>query len=168
MSNNPVKDLALFFIRDIIGRRVTPADFRGRHMRAASILIKMGYNVDDLEAALVALKTRDYAAFGYDSESELPSQLGGMELLWSWGEPPLIERFLTPPDPPPVYSWSYDRWVEKWGRRAIEIGMWDGIYVKQDPESCRDWLVGAVGDESFEKSVEAWQTLQETSSPRKR
>lgn len=162
--NNPVLNLARFFVTSIVGRRWTPADYRSRHMKAASTLLnKMKYDYDAVVAALTALDERDYVQFGYDSDRGLPSPpLQGMEVLYCWGEPPLIERFLRPPEMPPVYSTDYDPWVLRWGKLAIKRGEWDGVYMG---ENVGLWLVDIIGDERYEDSV-AWRKQRE-SQPRK-
>lgn len=139
-------------------------------MRTAKRLLKeMKYDLNDVMGALYSLRDREYSHFGYSSERDLPDadRIHGMEVLYMWGEPPLIERWLTPPAAPPVYSYDYDKWVKRWGQRAIERKLWDGIYLRQDPHMVEDWLRLVIGDARFDKSVKIWQTLQRTSQPRK-
>lgn len=159
---NKTKDLMLFFVGEVIGRTVRPADYRSRHMKAAKILLK-DYDFDDICGALVSLRDRECGHFGYDSDRNLPNKLQGMEVLWAWGEPPLIERWLTPPERPPIYSHDFDKWVRRWGARAIERGDWDGIYIRQDPLAIESWLGDILGHFAFEESVKRWQALQEIS-----
>jgi hypothetical protein len=169
VSVNPVRDLCTFFIREILDRKMSPADYRGRHMRTASRLLKeMKYDMDAVVAALVALKERDFAQFQYDSD-KLPKTIEGMEVLYLFGEPPLIERFISPPPIPPVYSQDYSAWVQRWGRTAIEREEWDGIY-RQDPTelSVCGWLPSTLGLERYKESVTLWLTQQQTSQQRKR
>lgn len=165
IPRNPVQSLMKFFVGDIIGRRVTPADYRGRHTKCASRLLKeMGYDYEAIEGALYSLRDRKYQHFGYESERELPRlPIEGMEVLYLWGEPPLIERWLAPPAMPPVYSHDFDKWVIRWGAIAIRRGEWDGIYIKQDPRQEEAWLRLVIGDARFKESVNRWQTQQRTS-----
>lgn len=132
-------------------------------MKAASRLLKAGYDYDALISALMALKERDYVQFGY-TRDELPDNIEGMECLLGWGEPPLIERFLRPDPMPEIYVSDdiYDGWVLRWGRIAIARGDWDGIYLKRDP-STAPWLRDIIGPSRFERSVRRWQSLQRTS-----
>jgi hypothetical protein len=170
MANNPIRDLAVFFIKQILGRSVTPADFRGRHMKASSKLLKeMGYQPGDVRAALEALHARRFTDFGYDSERQLPGKLEGMEILYAWGEPPLIERFLATPPPPEIYSNDYDRWVEQYGARAIERGEWDGIYLHKYPgePDVMDWLEPIIGIVNLGLSIIKWAELQPTTQQKK-
>ncbi len=159
-KHSPTQELAYRFVTEVLARAWTPADYRGRHMKAASNILKMGYDYDSVVAALLALRDKDYVAFGLESERDLPREVSGMEVLYAWGEPPLIERFLTPPARPPVYSWDYDVWVQRWGAVAIRRGDWDGVYRRCDPESV-GWLQGVIGDRCYEESVREW-TLQKT------
>ena len=166
--SNPVRSMMLFFVGDILGRRVTPADFGGRHMKAASTLLKkMKYDYEAVEGALYSLRDREYTHFGYDSERDLPRNIQGMEILYSYGEPPLIERWLTAPPIPDVYSHDYDKWVRQWGARALRRGEWDGIYIRQDPRFVREWLEPIIGTPKFEESISKWQTQNRTSRRRK-
>ncbi len=167
--SHPVRSMMQFFIGDILGRKLTPADYRGRHMKAASILLKkMGYDYEAVEGALYSLRDRQYEHFGYESESDLPSPpLTGMEILYRWGEPPLIDRWIAPPPMPPVYSHDYDKWVMRWGNTAIKQGVWDGLYTRQDPREVESWLRFAIGDAKFEESIKQWQTQNRTSRQRK-
>jgi len=167
MPPNQTRELMKFFVMDILGRKLTPADFHGRHMKAASNLLKkMKYNYHDVMGALYSLRDKQYAHFGYESERNLP-RLEGMECLYGWGEPPLIERWLTPPPMPPIYSNDYDTWITTWGKRAIQREVWDGIYIRQDPDSVEEWLLPIIGDARFEESVSKWQTLQRTSQQKR-
>jgi hypothetical protein len=165
VSRNQTLDLARYFVCEFIGRRWTPADYRSRHMKTASRLLKMGYDYDALVSALMALKERDYRQFGYTYD-DLPSNIEGMEVLWGWGEPPLIERFLRPAPMPEIYSDDFDRWVRRWGKIAIERGDWDGIYLKRDPSTV-PWLQDIIGTFRFRRSVKRWQSLARTSPPNK-
>jgi hypothetical protein len=152
-----------FFVREILGRSLTPADYRSRHMTAAKTLLKtMKYDYNDVVGALYSLRDKEASHFGYESPAQLPDRLEGMEILYRWGEPPLIERWLTPPPPPPVYSCDYDKWVQSWGKRAIARKVWDGLYLHQDPRVVEVWLRPAIGAARFEESLRIWQTLQVT------
>jgi len=164
-----VQELTVFFVKDIMRRSMTPADWRGRHAKAAKrLLTEMKYDRRDVMGALYSLRDREYSHFGFESESQLPNNIQGMEILYLWGEPPLIERWLTPPEAPPVYSCDYDKWVQKWGKRAIQRKLWDGIYLRQNPQLVEEWLKPVVGDEKYRMSVAIWQTLQETPQRKKR
>lgn len=165
MSRNQTLDLARHFVIEFLGRRWTPADYKGMHMKSASRLLKMGYDYDAIISALMALKERDYAQFGY-SRDELPSNIRTIGILWAWGEPPLIERFLQPDPMPEIYSEDFDKWVRRWGKIAIERGDWNGVYLKQDPRSV-PWLEDVIGRHRYRKSIELWQTLQPTSPQKK-
>ena len=156
--------LSFFFIKEVLGRDITPADYRGRHVKAASTILKMGYGYESVAQALLALRDGDPTAFRFESSRELP-RIITIEMLWCWGEPPLIERFMAPPERPPVYSCDYDTWVQRWGKVAIERGEWDGIYRRRDPETV-GWLKDVIGD-SYEESKRSWQTLQKTSQQNK-
>lgn len=164
---SPTTEVAHYFVTEFIGRRWTRADYRSRHMRAAKILLKeMKYSQDAIISALMALKDGDYTQFGYNSPGELPKKIEGMEVLWSWGEPPLMERFLAPPPQPVIYSHDYDDWVRRWGRIAVERGDWDGIYVRQDPTQV-EWLEDVLGRKLYRESIKQWQTLQRTTPQRR-
>ena len=165
MKKSQTLELAQYFVCEFIGRRWTRVDYSSRHMKAASKLLKMGYSYDALVSALMAIKERDYAQFGYDHD-DLPENVQGMEVLWYWGEPPLIERFLQPDPMPEIYSEDYDGWVRRWGRQAIERGDWNGIYLKRDP-STAPWLRDIIGPSRFQRSVKRWQSLQRTSPQKK-
>lgn len=168
MSNNKVRDLAVYFITVVMGRKMTPADYRGRHMKTASRLLKeMKYDYDAVIAALAALKRRDYKAFGYDIDDLPKGSIQGMEILYLWGEPPLIERFVSPPPMPPIYSCDFDEWVRQWGKLAIERGDWDGLYIRRDPNEV-PWLMDIIGERKHKESVRKWQTQQRTSPPKNR
>ena len=164
MPINMTRELMKFFVGEILGREITPADYRSRHMRSAKILLtEMKYSFNDVCGALMSLRDREASHFGYDSAGRLPQRVDGMEVLWHYGEPPLIERWLTPPPIPPVYSCDYDKWVQSWGHRAIARNVWDGIYLRQDPRAAREWLLPVIGDRCYERSVEQWLALMKTS-----
>lgn len=160
-GSNPTLRVARYFVTEVIGRRWTRADFRSRHMKAAKVLLKeMGYEEDAIIAALDALRNRRYEEFNY-THDELPDPpLSGMEILWAWGEPPLIERFVSPPDMPPVYSNDYDPWVRRWGKVALDRGDWDGIYRGEDIER-KDWLRDIIGHRRFEESCQKRTSKQQ-------
>lgn len=159
MNKSDTTIVAQYFVETIVGRPWTPADYKGRHMKSASILLKMGYDRDTICAALDCLKERAYEQFGYDADKLPIGNLEGLEFLYVWGEPPLIERFTAPPKIPPIYSSDYDLWVRQWGKKAIERGLWDGIYVRTDPVKF-DRLEEIVGWDKYQESISAWQTHQ--------
>jgi len=129
-------------------------------MKAARVLIhEMKYDPDAIIAALDAIVGGRYWEFGYE-ENKLPRlPIDGMEILYSWGEPPLMERFLRPPDPPEIYSADYDKWVRRYGEQAIKCGAWDGIYLRDDPRKNEDWLKDIIGDIKYEVSKTLWTRL---------
>lgn len=159
MNKSDTTIVAQYFVGTIIGRPWTQADYHGRHMKAASILLKMGYDRDTICAALDCAKERAYEQFGYDTDKLPQGKIEGLEFLYVWGEPPLIERFTAPPEIPPIYSTDYDLWVRQWGKKAIERGLWDGIYICSDPVIF-DGLEEIVGWDKYQESISAWQTHQ--------
>lgn len=119
-SNNTL-DLARWFVTKILGRGWTPADWGGSHMAHAKKVLQH-YDIEDIKGCVLAVK-EDPSRFGFPDTFEWQYLITALK-----GEPPLIEQYLTPPEPPPVYSAEYDGWVLRYGRKAFEMGLWDGIY----------------------------------------
>lgn len=126
MARNKTLDLAQYFVREIIDRHWTPADYGGTHMAHAKKLLKM-YSLEDIKGCLKAVKETP-------ERFNLPKGFRPQYLtsLLKF-EPPLIEQFLKVPDPPPIYQIrTYDKWVLEYGKKAIEQGVWDGVYPCAD------------------------------------
>lgn len=121
-KRNDTLDLARWFVTQVLGRSWTRADYGGSHMAHAKKVLK-GYSIEDIKGCVLAVRDNP-AQFGFPASFE-----------WRYlstvlkGEPPLIEQYLTPPDPPPVWSAEYDQWVIEYGKKAFELEIWDGIYL---------------------------------------
>jgi len=124
-SNSPESKLAQWFIREILGRNWTKADWHGSHKSHASKLLKM-YSLEDIRGCIQTL-CKDPERFGYPG-----FKLQYMVTILK-GEPPYIEQFIAVPDPPPVFEiHNYDDWVLRHGAKAIAQGKWNGIYTPID------------------------------------
>jgi len=124
MRSEPVKDLAFWFVTEVLGRWWTRADYGGTHMSHASRLIKkFKYDPSDIKACVMAMVDDTFEFQDMPEDFEFRYLISVLK-----GEPPYIEQFLAIPDPPPVYEINaYDMWVRVCGHRAIEAGIWDGI-----------------------------------------
>lgn len=149
---NEVRDLAQWFVREVLGRRWTQADYRGVHMKHASQVLKLGYALGDVKACIMAMI--DFPE-GFEAMPE------GLELKYiltvTKGEPPYIEQFLAIPDPPPVYEIdAYDDWVKKYGSRAVGDGVWDGVYlpINQPYRLTEDDIAAILGESYAQVSLE--------------
>lgn len=154
MSDNPVYNLAYWFVTEVMGRKWSRADFGGSHMAHASRLIKkLKYAQSDIMACVMAMVD------GVFEFQDLPDGFEPRYLISILkGEPPYIEQFLAVPDPPPVYEIdAYDGWVDEHGRKAIEEGIWDGIYlpVNQPYRLTEDDIALILGEKCAQDSLEA-------------
>jgi hypothetical protein len=61
---------------------------------------------------------------------------GPLKSLYSitYGAPPFYQRMVDKirQIPPPYEIRTYDDWVLQYGRKAVEIGLWDGYYPSWD------------------------------------
>lgn len=153
MRNEPVKDLAFWFVTEVLGRWWTQADYGGTHMSHASRLIKKyKYDPGDIKACIMAMvdETQEF--------QDVPDDFEFRYLITVLkGEPPYIEQFLAVPDPPPVYEISaYDMWVREYGKRAIEGNVWDGVYlpINQPYRWTEDDIALMLGEEYAQASLE--------------
>ena len=126
MGRNEVSDLAYWFVKNVIGREWTQADYGGTHMAHAKRLIKeMKYNPADIRACIMAIVDGTFEFEGIAPNLEFRYLITILK-----GEPPYIEQFLAVPNPPPVYEIEvYDHWVRMHGQKAVEDGVWDGVYL---------------------------------------
>lgn len=149
---NEVLDLAYWFVKNVLGREWTQADYGGTHMAHASKLIKMKYDPVDIRACVMAMVDDTFEFEGIAPNLELKYLITILK-----GEPPYIEQFLRVPDPPAIYEIeSYDHWVRMHGKKAIEQGAWDGIYlpVNQPYRLTENEIAYILGEEYAQLSLE--------------
>lgn len=154
MNNNPIFDLAHWFVIEVIGRKWCTADFGGTHMAHASRLIKkFKYDPDDIKACVMAMMDGMFEFQDMPDDFEFRYLTSILK-----GEPPYIEQFLAVPNPPPVYQInSYDSWVKEYGCKAIEEGIWDGIYlpINQPHRLTEDDIALILGEQCAQASLGA-------------
>lgn len=144
--------LAQWFVCAIIRRPWTRADWSGVHMVHAKKLLELGYALDEIQACALGMVKNPDRFDGWNPEWKLKY----LSTLLR-GEPPFIVQFLQPPEPPPIYeAHSYDLWVQNWGKQAIRLGMWDGVYAcVNDPHRLSaEALKIILGDRYVQKSLE--------------
>lgn len=147
-------DLAYWFITEIIGRDWVAADRMGVHVTHASKLLKMGYDIQDIQACVMNMVEGTFDFDAPDGFLERPMRYLSVV---TQGEPPYIEQFLRPPDPPAVYEIAaYDEWIRRHGKKAIECGAWDGIYwpINQPHRLTEDDIALILGEEHAQRSLE--------------
>jgi len=121
--NDTVK-LAQWFVVAILRRHWTRADWHGVHMVHAKRLLELGYGLDEIQGCALAMVKNPGRFNGWNPEWKLQY----LSTLLR-GEPPYLEQWLRPPEPPPIYECvRYDNWVMNWGKKAIRLGLWDGDY----------------------------------------
>jgi hypothetical protein len=122
-------------------------------MAHASKLIKMmKYDPADIRACVMAIVDDTFDFEGIAPNLELKYLITILK-----GEPPYIEQFLAVPDPPPVYEIeAYDHWVRMHGKRAVEQGTWDGVYlpVNQPYRLVEQEIAVVLGEEYAQASLE--------------
>lgn len=150
MPRNQTKELAQWFVKEICNRPWTPADWGGAHMAHAKKLLKL-YTMEDIRGCAVALHEGDMEFEGWQDGWDLNYLTTLLK-----GEPPFIEQYLTPPDPPAVYMiTAYDEWVRTYGRRAMERDIWGGVYQPiNEPHRLDDHEIALLlGEEAAQASL---------------
>lgn len=147
------KKLAQWFVIVILKRPWTKADWGGTVIAHAKKLLGMGYKLDEIQSCALAMVKNPGRLEGWNQEWKLQYLTTLLR-----GEPPYIEQWLRPPDPPPVYEGhNYDLWIQNWGRKAIRLGQWDGLYLPVNDEHRlgEEALRIILGDEYVQKSLDA-------------
>ena len=149
------RKLAQWFVNAILRRPWTRADFHGVHMKHAKSILALGYKIEEIQACALAMVKN-------------PDRFDGWNPGWKLqylstllrGEPPYLEQWITPPPPPPIYeSKSFDEWVMNYGKKAVELGQWDGIYgpINEPYRLNEEALRIILGSEYVQKSLELKQ-----------
>ena len=159
MTRSDTKALAQWFVVAILRRLWTRADFGGTHMAHAKRLLEMGYKIEEIQGCALGMVKNPSQFKGWTGE--WPLQYLSTILK---GEPPYIEQWLRPPDPPAIYEGnSYDTWVMNWGAKAVRLGLWDGIYpcVDEVHRLSSEALTIILGEELTAASLEAkWASVR--------
>ena len=127
-------------------------------MAHAKKLLGMGYKLDEIQSCALAMVKNPGRLEGWNQEWKLQY----LSTLLR-GEPPYIEQWLRPPDPPPVYEiHRYDDWVMVYGKKAIEKGLWDGIYLPiNEPHRLNDNAIGIVlGGDAVQVALRVKERLE--------
>lgn len=151
---NDIMKLAQWFVIAIRKRHWKRADFGGTHMAHAKRLLEMGYKIEEIQGCCFALVRNPDQFDGWGQGWELKYMVTILK-----GEPPFVEQWLRPPEPPAIYeAHNYDLWVQNWGKKAIRLGMWDGIYACVDEPyrlSAGALRIILGDDDAVQKSLEA-------------
>jgi hypothetical protein len=166
LDRSPSEVLAFRFVTEILGQQW---DYRKamQHLSAARDIVNPKtdsvtgkkpetYSIDDAIACCKTLQA-----------GTIKAQNGDYVLVKSlrclfWGTPSYIEQYVIPPSRPAIHeSVAYDNWVRKHGKRAVQRGLWDGIYRRWDNIRCKPGehglsvseLVMCVNIESAQSSV---------------
>lgn len=152
------KKLAQWFVIVILKRPWTKADWGGTHMAHAKKLLGMGYKLDEIQSCALAMVKNPGRLEGWNQEWKLQYLTTLLR-----GEPPYIEQWLRPPDPPPVYEiHRYDDWVMVYGKKAIEKGLWDGIYLPiNEPHRLNDNAIEIIlGGDAVQVALRVKERLE--------
>lgn len=156
---NDTTRLARWFVATILKRHWTRADWGGTVMAHAKKLLKLGYGLNEIQGCALALVKNPDMFEGWTGEWPLQYMVTILK-----GEPPYIEQWLRPPDPPPIYEiHRYDDWVMVYGKKAVEMGLWDGIYLPiNEPYRLNDKALEIIlGDEAIQAALKAKERLAE-------
>lgn len=125
MKKNSTQHLAQWFVSNVLKRDI---DFRfdRQHLKAAKELVNPGKGVEPLDLDVVKWCIEELlkGEFGFT---------GAVQSLYvvTWGNPPYYKQMLERVKyiPPPYEIRAYDDWVVKYGRKAIDLESWDGVYL---------------------------------------
>lgn len=118
------QELAKWFVEEIL-RQEFDYRFVKHHLKAAKTLV----NPDDAEPLDIDLVKQTILAI----QGGKLAFVGELNSLYAvtWGNPPYYYQMadIIRQAPPPYEVISYDSWVQKYGRLARNLGLWDGCYV---------------------------------------
>lgn len=185
--------LARWFVETILDEQF---DYRlhGRHLKGAKRWVNPGpdpvtgesviaYPLEEIQSYIIALRDGTTEVTDYQPFSAWARQRGfrscmieSLDILSLTvrGKGKTILTLLSvTPEPPPVYEAdNFAEWVKKHGGRALEQGVWNGLFPwlpDETPGTCERMtlidLEQIVGAELAQKSLEAWFEAQQAKVP---